>query len=392
MKKHTIGLVIGTRPELIKMAPVVLALKADPAFKPVVIFTGQHAQIVADMAPLFGIDLDITMDVMRPGDTLAALNARILAGAEPVLSALKPDLIVVQGDTTSVMAMTLAAFYQHIPVAHVEAGLRTGNLALPFPEEANRKLVGCLASLHFAPTQRSADALMAEGVKREQIAITGNTVVDALDMMRERAAATPLVQDWRARVQGRRLILATIHRRESWGDGLANACAALADIVAETPDVELILPVHPGVAVRDTVRGLLGGKDRIHLIDPLDYLSFIGLAALASLIITDSGGLQEEGAALGKPVIVLRNETERPEAVEAGAAFLVGTDRARIVSKARELLSGAAHAASLVSNPFGDGYAAARIRRSITHWFATGSCALPHEDEFVPGRSATIAA
>lgn len=392
MKVYTIGLVIGTRPELIKMAPVVLALKADPAFRPIVIFTGQHAQIVADMAPLFGIDLDIAMDVMRPGDTLAALNARILAAAEPVLAGLKPDLIIVQGDTTSVMAMTLAAFYQHIPVAHVEAGLRTGNLALPFPEEANRRLVGCLATLHFAPTQRAAQALMTEGVPREQIVITGNTVVDALDMMRERAAATPLATEWAKRLHGRRLILTTIHRRESWGEGLAQACAALAEIVAETPDVDLILPVHPGVAVRDTVRGLLGGKDRIHLIDPLDYLSFIGLAALSDLIITDSGGVQEEGAALGKPVIVLRNETERPEAVEAGAAFLVGTDRARIVTKARDLLSGASHAASLASNPFGDGYASARIRRAITLWFATGSCALPDHDEFVPGRSATIAA
>lgn len=391
MKTHTIGLVIGTRPELIKMAPVVLALKKDPQLKPVVIFTGQHAQMVADMAPLFGIGLDITMDVMRPGDTLAALNARILASAEPVLKGLKPDLLVVQGDTTSVMAMTLAAFYQRIPVAHVEAGLRTHNLDLPFPEEANRRLVGCLATLHFAPTARSAQALRDENIARKDIVITGNTVVDALHMMKQRAAQTPLAREWAEKLKGRRLILATIHRRESWGDGLRNACAALARIVAETPDVELVLPVHPGVAVRDTVREALGTVPRVHLIEPLDYLSFIGLAALSSLIVTDSGGLQEEGAALGKPVVVLRNETERPEAVEAGAAFLVGTDPDKIVETSLSLLNGSANAAALASNPFGDGHAAARIHQAIMRWFATGSPALAPDAEFSPSRSVSAA-
>ena len=382
MKTHTIGLVIGTRPELIKMAPVVLALKKDPAFRPVVIVTGQHAQMVADMAPLFGIQLDIEMDVMRPGDTLAGLTARIVQGAEPVLSELKPDLLIVQGDTTSVMAMALAAFYQRIPVAHVEAGLRTHNLDLPFPEEANRRLVACLAKIHFAPTTRAAHALMHEGIARKDIVVTGNTVVDALDMVKLRAAETPLAREWAGKLKGQRLILATTHRRESWGDGLRNICAALAEIVAETPDVELVLPVHPGVAVRDTVRSALDGKPRIHLIEPLDYLSFMGLAALSSLIITDSGGLQEEGAALGKPVIVLRNETERPEAVEAGAAFLVGTDPVKIVGKARELLAGAAHASSLTSNPFGDGLAAERIHHSLKRWFATGDASIPPAEEF----------
>ena len=388
MTIHKIGLVIGTRPELIKMAPVVLALKKDPHFKPIVIFTGQHAQMVAAMAPLFGIALDMTMDVMRPGDTLSALTARIIAQAEPVLADLKPDLLMVQGDTTSVMAMTLAAFYQHIPVAHVEAGLRTHNLDLPFPEEANRRLVGCLAHIHFAPTRRAADALMAENVARNSIVITGNTVVDALAMMRDRAALTPLAQEWSTRLKGRRLVLATIHRRESWGDGLRQACAALAQLVAETPDLELILPVHPGVAVHDVVHAALGQKERIHLIAPLDYLSFIGLASLASLIITDSGGVQEEGAALGKPVLVLRNETERPEAVEAGAAFLVGTDPDKILTKARQLLTGAAHAASLAHNPFGDGHAAERIHESLTHWFATGNPALIQQEEFSVARRA----
>lgn len=382
MKQHTIGLVIGTRPELIKMAPVVLALKKETSFKPIVIFTGQHAQMVADMAPLFGIQLDIEMNVMRPGDTLSGLTSRIIEGAEPVLAGLKPDLLLVQGDTTSVMAMTLAAFYQRIPVAHVEAGLRTHNLDLPFPEEANRRLVGCLAKIHFAPTVRAANALMKEGVARADIVITGNTVVDALEMMKARAAETPLAHEWAARLKGKRLILGTIHRRESWGEGLRNACSALEQIVAETPDVELILPVHPGVAVRDTVREALGGKERINLIAPLDYLDFLGLAEQASLIITDSGGVQEEGAALGKPVIVLRNETERPEAVEAGAAFLAGTDVAKITSSASRLLSGAAHAANLSANPFGDGQASERIRQSILQWFATGHAALPQEDEF----------
>ena len=382
MKTHTIGLVIGTRPELIKMAPVVLALKKDPTFRPVVIFTGQHAQMVADMAPLFGIQLDVEMDVMRPGDTLAGLTARIVQASEPVLLELQPDLLIVQGDTTSVMAMALAAFYQRIPVAHVEAGLRTHNLDLPFPEEANRRLVACLAKIHFAPTARAVQALMHEGIKRKDIVLTGNTVVDALDMVKARAVETPIAKDWAARLKGQRLILATTHRRESWGEGLRNTCAALAEIVRTTPDVELVLPVHPGVAVRDTVRGALEGKARIHLIEPLDYLSFMGLAALSSLIITDSGGLQEEGAALGKPVIVLRNETERPEAVEAGAAFLVGTDQSKIIGKARELLAGATMAANLGSNPFGDGMAAERIHLSLKHWFATGEAALNAVDEF----------
>ena len=382
MKTHTIGLVIGTRPELIKMAPVVLALKKDPTFRPVVIFTGQHAQMVADMAPLFGIQLDVEMDVMRPGDTLAGLTARIVQASEPVLLELQPDLLIVQGDTTSVMAMALAAFYQRIPVAHVEAGLRTHNLDLPFPEEANRRLVACLAKIHFAPTARAVQALMQEGIKRKDIVLTGNTVVDALDMVKARAVETPIAKDWAARLKGQRLILATTHRRESWGEGLRNTCAALAEIVRTTPDVELVLPVHPGVAVRDTVRGALEGKARIHLIEPLDYLSFMGLAALSSLIITDSGGLQEEGAALGKPVIVLRNETERPEAVEAGAAFLVGTDQSKIIGKARELLAGATMAANLASNPFGDGMAAERIHLSLKHWFATGEAALNAVDEF----------
>ena len=388
MRVHKIALVIGTRPELIKMAPVVLALKQDPHFKPVVIFTGQHAQMVAAMAPLFGITLDVTMDVMRPGDTLSALTARIIEQAEPILADLKPDLLIVQGDTTSVMAMTLAAFYQRIPVAHVEAGLRTHNLDLPFPEEANRCLVGCLAHIHFAPTRRAADALLAENIARQSIVITGNTVVDALAMMRDRALRTQLAQEWSARLKGRRLVLATIHRRESWGEGLQQACAALAQVVAETPDLELVLPVHPGVAVHDVVHSALGQKERIHLVAPLDYLSFIALAALSTLIITDSGGVQEEGAALGKPVLVLRNETERPEAVEAGAAFLVGTNPEKIVTKARDILSGATHAASLTHNPFGDGHAAARIHESLKHWFATGNPALTQHEEFSVARRA----
>lgn len=382
MRPNTIGLVIGTRPELIKMAPVVLALQKDPAFRPVVIFTGQHAQMVSAMAPLFGIQLDVQMDVMRPGDTLAGLTARIVQAAEPVLAELKPDLLIVQGDTTSVMAMALVAFYQRIPVAHVEAGLRTHNLDLPFPEEANRRLVACLAHIHFAPTARAVQALMDEGIKRKDIVLTGNTVVDALDLVKVRAAETPIAEEWAARLKDRRLILATTHRRESWGEGLRNICAAFIEIVRDTPDIELVLPVHPGVAVRDTVRGALEGKARIHLIDPLDYLSFMGLAALSSLIITDSGGLQEEGAALGKPVIVLRNETERPEAVEAGAAFLVGTDPAKIVGKAQELLAGYTIAAHLASNPFGDGLAAERIHLSLKRWFATRDATLQSVEEF----------
>ena len=387
MNTHTIGLVVGTRPELIKMAPVILALKEDTRLKPVVIFTGQHAQMVAEMAPLFGVSLDIAMDVMRPGDTLAALTARIIASAEPVLTGLRPDLLVVQGDTTSVMAMTLAGFYQRIPVAHVEAGLRTHRRDLPFPEEANRRVVASLATIHFAPTPRAANALLAENIPRGEIVVTGNTVVDALQMVKEKAEQMPLVRQWAERLGGRRLILATIHRRESWGDGLQQACAALLRLVEATPDVELVLPVHPGVAVRGTVRAALDGRPRIHLIEPLDYLNFIGLASLSSLIVTDSGGLQEEGAALGKPVIVLRNETERPEAVEAGAAFLVGTDPDRIFITARGLLDGSMQPQDLASNPFGDGEAAARIHASITRWLASGNAALPAEAEFRPSHA-----
>jgi UDP-N-acetylglucosamine 2-epimerase len=368
--------VFGTRPEAIKMAPVVAALQATPGIEAQVAVTAQHRQMLDQVLDLFGISPDEDLDLMAPGQALPDLFSRILAGMSEVLARRRPDIILVHGDTSTTLAASLAAFYARIPVAHVEAGLRTGDMSAPWPEEANRRLTAPLATLHFAPTERARANLLAEGIADAGIHVTGNTVIDALQdvvaridadaELRERLDADlPLLDP------ARRIVLVTGHRRENFGAGLEDICRALADI-ADARDVQIVYPVHLNPNVQAPVRRLLGGDPRIHLVEPLDYLPFVRLMGRAHLILTDSGGIQEEAPALGKPVLVMRETTERPEAVEAGTVALVGTDPSRIVRETLRLLDDSdAHAAmARAHNPYGDGRAAARIAAAIRAWAA----------------------
>lgn len=359
--------VFGTRPEAIKMAPVVAALKATPGLETLVTVTAQHRQMLDQVLDLFGIVPDVDLDLMTPGQQLPGLFAAILQGMSEVFARQRPDLVLVHGDTSTTLAAALAAFYARVPVGHVEAGLRTGNLAAPWPEEANRRLTAPLASLHFSPTQAAADNLLREGIDPAHVHVTGNTVVDALVAVAERIASDPALADALASRfdfldPGRRLVLVTGHRRENFGAGFEQICLALRDL-AGRGDVQIVYPVHLNPNVQDPVQRLLSGVPGVRLIEPLDYLPFVYLMTRAHLILTDSGGIQEEAPSLGKPVLVLRQTTERPEAVEAGTVRLVGTDRATIVTEASRLLDDpAAHAAmAMAHNPYGDGHAAARI-------------------------------
>ncbi|MCE8025739.1 non-hydrolyzing UDP-N-acetylglucosamine 2-epimerase [Billgrantia aerodenitrificans] len=360
--------VFGTRPEAIKMSPLSLALQADPRFDTRVCVTGQHREMLDQVLALFELIPDYDLSIMRPGQDLTDVTAAILQGMKGVLSDWRPDVVLVHGDTATTFAVTLAAYYQQIPVAHVEAGLRTGNLYSPWPEEANRKLTGALAAWHFAPTERSRRNLLEEGAKPDSILVTGNTVVDALLDVVEKLETTPALQ---ARFQdqfaflddARRMILVTGHRRESFGGGFERICQALRITASRHPDVQVVYPVHLNPQVQEPVNRLLADIDNIHLIEPLDYLPFVYLMNRAHLIITDSGGIQEEAPSLGKPVLVMRDTTERPEAVEAGTVKLVGTDVATITRELDTLLSDdtAYQAMSRAHNPYGDGQACARI-------------------------------
>lgn len=352
----TILCVVGTRPECIKMAPVIAALRAAAWCRPLVVSTGQHRELAAQTLGIFGIRPDIDLAAMAPGAGLATLTGRILDRIDPVLAASRPALLLAQGDTTTVMACATAAFYRGIPFGHVEAGLRTGDLSSPFPEEFNRRVAGLLAALHFAPTEGARRNLLAEGAAPASIHVTGNTVIDALIEV----AARPDLPTPFPREAARRLALVTAHRRENLGPPLAGICAALRGLVARFPDLEIAFPMHLNPQVRAVVGPELSATERIHLIEPLDYLGLVGLLRRADLVLTDSGGLQEEAPALGKPVLVLRNRTERPEALEAGAARLVGTDPAAILEAATGLLAGPKPPAA---SPFGDGRAALRIAR-----------------------------
>jgi UDP-N-acetylglucosamine 2-epimerase (non-hydrolysing) len=325
------------------------------------------------MLERFGVRPDYDLDVMRPNQGLAGLTARILEGLAPVLAQESPDLLIVQGDTTTSMAAALGAFYQRIPVGHVEAGLRTGDLAEPFPEELNRVLTGRLATLHFAPTRLAADNLLAEGVAPDRVIVTGNPGIDALLHTRDRL----LMGDWPGYTgplpaPGRHLVLVTAHRRESFGAGFERICEALLRIAAR-PDACIIYPVHPNPNVRSVVNARLAGAENIHLIEPQDYVPFVDLMRRAAVLLTDSGGVQEEGPSFGKPVLVMRDKTERQEAVEAGVARLVGTDPDRVVAEvARALnLASSAEPVTTVENPFGDGRASLRIADSILTFFRT---------------------
>jgi len=355
--------VLGTRPEAIKLAPVINALRATPdALSVGVCVTGQHREMLTPILELFGIVPDYQLGLMTPNQKLARLTSAILDEITPVLDAFRPDWVIVQGDTTTALAACLASFYQGVRVAHVEAGLRTNDKRRPFPEEANRRIVDTLSDLHFAPTERARRSLLAEGTNPATVHVTGNTVIDALCQISAReydVGSGPL-----AGVPfDRRIVLVTAHRRESFGQGMIAICRALARLVDEVPDVQVVYPVHLNPNVRDPVRERLGGDPRISLLPPLDYQALVHLMRRATLILTDSGGIQEEAPTLGKPVLVLREVTERPEAIEAGCARLVGTDASRIVSEARRLLQdrGAYDRMARVVNPFGDGRASERI-------------------------------
>jgi len=370
-EKPRILVVFGTRPEAIKMAPVVKALSGEPAVESQVCVTAQHREMLDQVLDLFAIRPGYDLNLMKKNQALHELTANILLGLRPILTEYRPDWLVVHGDTTTTMAASLAAFYEKVPVAHVEAGLRTGNMMAPWPEEMNRRLAGAIARLHFAPTEKAAANLRAEGTAPESILVTGNTVVDALLEVAERVrsqddlrtslgARFPFL-DPDAR-PGEKLILVTGHRRESFGQGFENICTALARL-ARREDVRIVYPVHLNPNVQGPVNRLLGENPRVHLIEPQDYLPFVYLMDRSYLIITDSGGIQEEAPSLGKPVLVMRDTTERPEAVEAGTVRLVGTDVEKIVSEAGQLLDDQSHYQTMARahNPYGDGRAAGRI-------------------------------
>jgi UDP-N-acetylglucosamine 2-epimerase (non-hydrolysing) len=357
VEPHRILVVVGTRPEAVKLAPVVHALRCAPWATTRVLATAQHRQMLDQIHAFFGIRPDRDLDAMRPGQGLADLTARLLAGLDPVLAEEQPRLVLAQGDTTTVMVTALACFYRRIAFGHVEAGLRTGDLQNPFPEELNRVLVGRMATLHFAPTEGARQNLLREGVPAAHVTVTGNTVIDAL------LWAAPRVDTTRFRpAPGKRLVLVTAHRRENFGAPFEAVCLALRQL-ADRGDLQLLYPVHPNPNVRDVAHRLLGGHPAIQLVDPLDYPAMVAAMQACTLILTDSGGVQEEAPSLGKPVLVLRTTTERPEGVAAGAAKLVGTDRAHIVAAAEQLLddAGAYAAMASVQNPYGDGSASARI-------------------------------
>jgi UDP-N-acetylglucosamine 2-epimerase (non-hydrolysing) len=357
----------GTRPEAIKLAPVIQELARHPReFESVVLVTAQHRHMLDQVLRAFDISPDYDLDVMRPGQSLADVTVAVLRGVERVLRRVRPDMVIVQGDTTSALAAALAAFYQRIPVGHVEAGLRTNDRYSPYPEEMNRRLISSLADLHFAPTRGAKENLLREDVPRGRIHVTGNTVVDALNVIRRSRA------EWHGPALNgiapeQRVILVTAHRRESFGAGFGSICRALRMIVERNPDVEVMYPVHLNPNVRKYVRATLDGVQRIHLVEPLEYLPFVRLMERAYLILTDSGGIQEEAPALGKPVLVMRDVTERPEAVEAGAAKLVGTDPDAIVAATERLLRSTAAYRKMVRtrNPFGDGRASTRIAAAL---------------------------
>jgi UDP-N-acetylglucosamine 2-epimerase (non-hydrolysing) len=361
-------IIFGTRPEAIKLCPLVRQLRLSPdAYTVKVCVTAQHREMLDHALDAFSIQPDYDLDLMQPRQTLAGLTARILAALDPVLETERPDLVIVQGDTATTLAGALAAFYREIPVAHVEAGLRTGDMAQPFPEEMNRVLTSRLAAWHFAPTARAAEALLREGTAREKIFVTGNTGIDAVLYVRDALDSGALrAPDWPWLEPGKHLVLVTSHRRESFGPGLESVMRALARL-ASRGDVQIVYPVHRNPNVTGPAHALLAGLPHVTLLDPLPYVPFVDLMRRCKLIITDSGGIQEEAPSLGKPVLVLRAKTERPEAVEAGTVKLVGVDQNRIVAEAARLLDDPAEYARLtrIHNPYGDGHACERIAEAL---------------------------
>nr|WP_272953599.1 UDP-N-acetylglucosamine 2-epimerase (non-hydrolyzing) [Aeromonas veronii] len=364
--------VFGTRPEAIKMAPLVHALAVDFRFEAKCCVTAQHREMLDQVLELFDITPDYDLDLMKTGQTLNEVTAQILLELKPVLQEFKPDVVLVHGDTATTFATSLAAYYEQIAIGHVEAGLRTGDIYSPWPEEANRKLTGALTQYHFAPTETSKQNLLQENYSEDNIFVTGNTVIDALLMMKEKIEQdvdlkATLAAHFSYLDENRKLILVTGHRRESFGDGFERICEALVQTAKQHPDVQIVYPMHLNPNVREPVNRLLGGMDNVLLIEPQQYLPFIYLMDRAYIILTDSGGIQEEAPSLGKPVLVMRDTTERPEAISAGTVKLVGTDVDKIVSNIDTLLtdSEAYQAMSFSHNPYGDGKACQRILESL---------------------------
>lgn len=373
IRQQNILVVFGTRPEAIKMAPLVRRLQASESVRCGVCVTAQHRQMLDQVLDLFEIAPDYDLNLMRAGQTLGGLTSQILTLLDPVLEDFQPDLVLVHGDTTTTLGASLAAYYRRIPIGHIEAGLRTGDLYAPWPEEGNRRLTGALALHHFAPTQTSKLNLLAEGVAGNRIHVTGNTVIDALhlaveQLQRDPGQAERMRSEFPYLSADRRMILVTGHRRENFGRGIEQICSALATIASRYPDCQIVYPMHLNPNVREPVERLLGGLENVVLIEPQEYLQFVYLMNRAWLILTDSGGIQEEAPSLGKPVLVMRDTTERPEAVAAGTVRLVGADSDRLVNAVTELWEDAAAygAMSRAHNPYGDGKASERIVDVLT--------------------------
>jgi len=362
--------IVGTRPEAIKMAPVILALQKESWVTTRVLATAQHRQMLDQVFSFFNIEPDIDLNIMRPNQALTTLTARLLLELETVLLSERPDVVLIQGDTTTVMTVALACFYHQIPIGHVEAGLRTWDMQNPFPEEVNRVIAGKLARWHFAPTEGARKNLLREGSRDEDIIVTGNTVIDALLMTAEKNLDIGLVLD-----PEKRLVLITSHRRENFGEPFRNICSALYILARQNPEVQFLYPVHPNPNVRDVVYEMLAGCSNIILCDPLAYAPFIAAMKRSYFIISDSGGVQEEAPALGKPVLVLRDETERPEAVEMGVVKLVGSNCERIVKEAQNLLDNEIAYRNMARgiSPYGDGHSAQRIVAALTAHFKSVS-------------------
>ena len=364
--------IFGTRPEAIKMAPLVVNLKKNPRINSVVCVTGQHREMLDQVLDLFEITPDYDLNVMKKNQTLSQVTSRIITNLSAILDEVKPDLILVHGDTTTTFSAALSGFYHQVSVGHVEAGLRTGNIFSPWPEEANRKLVSCVTEMHFAPTKQAMVNLKQENIDESKIIVTGNTVIDALVMIKEKIESDADLQDSLSGnfpfiQEGKRIVLVTGHRRENFGQGFENICESLKSLATKNIDVNFVYPVHLNPKVREPVNLLLSDIDNIHLIEPQGYLEFVYLMIKSHIILTDSGGIQEEAPALGKPVVVMRDTTERPEAVAAGTVVLVGTDKNKIVNTIDSLLSNEERyrEMSMAHNPYGDGTASDKIIQQI---------------------------
>ncbi|WP_459385116.1 non-hydrolyzing UDP-N-acetylglucosamine 2-epimerase [Arthrobacter humicola] len=371
---HSIMPIFGTRPEAIKMAPIVSALQESPLFRCIVTVTGQHREMLDQVNELFGIVPDHDLNILQQGQSLSAIMTRTIDGLEKLFAGTRPDAVVVQGDTTTSTAAAIAAFYHGIPVIHVEAGLRSGDLLSPFPEEANRKVTSQITRLHLAPTSTSRENLEREGISPEDIVVTGNTVIDALltTVDKQLPFTDPRLEELDA--SGRRILLVTTHRRENQGESMRNVGRALARIADAEPDLVIVLPVHKNPVVREAVLPALEGKANVLVTEPLAYGEFTRLLSRAHIVLTDSGGVQEEAPSLGKPVLVMRENTERPEALEAGTVKLIGTDEERIVAEVSRLLHDSAHFSAMANavNPYGDGKAAARTVAAIEELLGVG--------------------